>query len=284
MDTLIKWVGGKRRFLKYIKPILPKEFNNYFEPFFGSGALFFSIESPNDTYVSDWNKSLINFYHHVSTNGESLHKNIKKFLKSVEENTSKYYEVRELFNIQITNNRINSMTHAVYFFFLNKVGFNGMYRVNMEGTFNIPVGRHSSHALPELNEFLKAAELFKKSRIQAMGWVESVQRAQRGDLVYLDPPYYPSDSSKFTGYTDPAFGVANHEELVRICDELVNRGVYVVVSNSDSSEFSELMGVNDNFDSQIINTKRSINPKAVNKERFKEALFFSKNIQRGING
>ena len=271
MKPIIKWVGGKRRFLKLIKEhIAIEEINNYYEPFAGSAALFFDLEH-NGSYINDLNFDLINFYSWLKEEPTLLHNAITEMFDDYNFEGRDYYEIRERFNGR-TDGR-TSLRHAADFFFLNKAGFNGIYRVNLSGKFNVPQGSTREPFIPLLAEFVAASYLLENATLSSTDYLTVIQDAVEGDLVYLDPPYYPDDSSRFTGYTDPKFGTEQHQELANIANVLVNRGVRVIISNSASHEFQEKLG--DNFNRIDIPTRRSINPTALNKERFMETLYVS---------
>ncbi len=272
MKPLVKWVGGKRRFLNQIEKEL-KEFSkirNYYEPFFGSGALFFHLENKNST-INDLNRNLMNFYEWVKKDYNNLYKQILKLSKNSLKKEV-YYKMRETYN-----NTINEMTlnNAALFFVINKTCFNGIYRVNLNGLFNVPMGKYERIHIPSLEEFEETSKLLENTKIFSGDWRKSIEKAGKNDLIYIDPPYFPDESSKFVGYTDPKFGKIEHEIMLRILKAKIDKGTVVIMSNSYSFELEKLIKeiIGKSYKRINIPTKRSINPLAENKERFIETLY-----------
>lgn len=280
MKPLIKWVGGKRRFVKRISEELSDfEINNYYEPFAGSAALMFALEPKNKILINDLNENLINFYIQARDNYSSLYKKINKL---IDENKTKeeYYALRAKYNDSI---KVLDINNAALFFYLNKMGFNGIYRVNGSGFFNTPRGSNHNPYVPTLEEFSEASELLSRAVIEKGNWHEHIKRIVSGDLIYLDPPYYPDATSQFVGYTDPRFGVEEHVEMINKVKGWMDNGARIIISNSNSMEFYEKLKSSigeENIKYDPISTNRAINPNAKNKERFKEALYV---IEEGIN-
>lgn len=276
MKPLLKWVGGKRRFLNLIKDEI-SEYKNYYEPFAGSAALMFDLEPANKIFINDLNSNLINFYKAVKNDWEKV-VNRTRMLINEKNKKEDYYELRTKYNERVLKNSSNmtvDFEEASMFLYLNKVGFNGMYRVNSKGEFNIPKGKYKSPYIPTDEEMRDAHNLFKRAKITNGLWHESVSGASEGDLVYLDPPYYPDESSKFLGYTNPVFGEMAHDEMVRKSKELVDKGVKVLISNSASLAFEKIVEreFGESYKRINIPTKRTINPKVKNKEKFIETLY-----------
>ncbi len=296
MKTLVKWVGGKTRFLKYIsEEIKSVKFRNYFEPFAGSAAVFLDIyenDKNHKYFINDLNKNLIDFYMWIKNDDptrikNTLDKRISGYIKlSEEQKSNKYYKWREEFNNLILKENLNKkeiLEKASLFFIINKTSFNGIYRVNGSGGFNVPKGKYKTHYVPTIEQITEVKKAFCNTEITSMNWVESVKGASSGDIVYLDPPYYPDETSKFIGYTDPAFGVKEHTELVKEAKKLNDKGATIIISNSNSEQFRKLL--NNEFQIKIkeikIPTKRSINPLANDKEKFIEVLYIIKGEQNG---
>ncbi len=294
MKPIIKWVGGKSRFVKSILPKINElEFNNYYEPFLGSASIFLSVFEKGKKrkyYLRDYNQNLIDFYKWIKDTEagriyDLLSEKINHYEDLSEEDRSElYYIARQEFNnLQLKEKKLTKKeqeTKSVLFFFINKTGFNGIYRVNSVGGFNVPKGRHSSHYYPDLKEIQEIKIALEAAEIEQGDWKIGLENVSKNDLVYLDPPYYPDETSKFIGYTDPAFGVEEHKELVRIVKKMVNQnGAIVFISNSASEEFRRLLKENftmEQFYEEDIRTKRSINPLALDKERFIEKLYILK--------
>jgi len=170
---------------------------------------------------------------------------------------------------------------AAQFFFLNKVGFNGIYRVNSSGKFNVPVGSSKTIFIPSLEEFREVSHYLRNKKIvfRTGDYLDVLEDTRTGDLIYLDPPYFPDETSNFVGYTDPKFREEQHVQMLIACKKAFDKGASIVISNSNSNKFQEL--VYDFFDESrvkvhLIPTKRSINPNAENKSRFVEKLYIIK--------
>ncbi|WP_027063285.1 DNA adenine methylase [Mesoplasma seiffertii] len=275
MKPLVKWVGGKRRFIKDIDPYL-KNYKRYIEPFAGSAAVFFHL-NPQNAILNDLNKDLVNFYKNVRDNPIQLLKSIENLFE-VKTDVESYYLLRDEYN----SLKGNSLRKSAIFFYLNKVAFNGIYRVNSRGIFNVPVGKHKTYYIPTESEFLEASELLKNTKLYSISYESIMDKVNNKDLVYLDPPYFPDETSKFVGYTDPAFGKEQHYHMLTLCKNAFAKGATIIISNSRSKEFA--MALYKTFDSSFITaiqiqTNRSINPNANNKNRFVEMLYVIKKEQ-----
>ncbi len=278
VKPVIKWVGGKRRFLNEInnEVVNIDNFNNYFEPFAGSAAVMFFFEPKNEIYINDLNESLINFYIAIKKDWKKVIFKTRNLILNKYE-PQDYYEIRKKYNEMILNRseKVN-FNEASIFLYLNKVGFNGMYRVNSKGEFNIPKGKYKKPYIPTDEEMEKASRLLNKAKIHCGEWYESIKNAGKGDLIYLDPPYFPDESSKFLGYTNPKFDEKNHYQMVQISKEKVDLGATVLISNSASNKFEEIVKEifgSDKYIRKNIKTKRSINPNVIDKNKFIETLY-----------
>lgn len=300
MKPIIKWVGGKTRFLKIINEKINEfNFKNYYEPFFGSGAVFFSL-FPNDVkrnyYINDANEDLMDFYNWIKKEKpEIIYNALSDYLElfqdmSEKEKRSQYSLMKDRYNelSKYGSTKEEKEEKSKLFFIINKTSFNGIYRVNSNGYYNVPVGRHKTYNYPELDELKSMKGILKNTKIKSNDWWKILNSVNEDDLIYLDPPYYPDDTSKFIGYTDPRFGEEEHIELInKVKEYVVNKKANVIISNSNSQTFKELLFENFEKYTEIdveyieIQTRRSLNPKAEKKERFKEALYI---IRRNKNG
>lgn len=301
MKPIIKWVGGKARFLKIINEKINEfNFENYYEPFFGSGAVFFSL-FPNDVkrdyYISDANVDLMDFYNWVKKEKpEIIYSALSDYLKSFqnmseEEKRNQYSLMKDHYNklAKKCSTKKEKEEKSKLFFIINKTSFNGIYRVNSNGYYNVPVGRYKTYCYPKLDQLKSMKEILKNTKIKSGDWWEILDTVSENDLIYLDPPYYPDFTSKFIGYTDPRFGEEEHIKLInKVKEYVVNKKANVIISNSNSQVFKELLFEKFKKYNEIINveyieiqTKRSLNPRAEEKERFKEALYI---IRRNKNG
>jgi DNA adenine methylase len=230
----IKWAGGKAQLLGQLTPLLPAQFATYFEPFVGSAALYWHIYRLREkglvcfrkVFLSDRNPELINTYLVVRDDVNAL----CDHLMSHRNNHCReyYYKMRDL---DISN--LTPLERAARFIYLNKTCFNGLYRVNRSGHFNVPMGSYKNPMIFDTNTLLQASKALQGSEIAVTGFRSVLGQAKRDDFVYLDPPYVPlSKTSSFTGYTDAAFGPEEQQELAIVYQQLHIRGCKVMLSNS----------------------------------------------------
>ncbi len=228
----VKWVGGKRQLLGQFKIMnfYPPECfdptkNSYFEPFVGGGAVFFDL-LPEEGSLSDLNKELVITYNVVKNNLEKLIVSLKKH------KTDKKYFLK----IRAQDpNRLSDVAVASRFIFLNRTCFNGMYRVNSMGGFNVPFGRYSKPLICDEDNLLKVSKALQNIDIKHQDYKEVLKKAKKGDFIYFDPPYYPvSKTASFTSYTTETFLDKEQVELRDTFIELNKRGCFVMLSNSDT--------------------------------------------------
>lgn len=227
---------------------LPKNFNNYIEPFIGGGALFFFLNK-NNSIISDTNDELINLYKEVARNPKKILKKLKEY-----KNTKKYfYTVRK----EVPNNPTERACRTI---FLNRTCFNGLYRVNKKGEFNVPYADNGSTKLTDGNNLLKTSQLLKKTILLNLSYDLVLKKyAKKNDLIFLDPPYLPvSKFSDFKRYTKEQFHLEDHKKLASIYEKLHEKGCYLILTNSNSPEILKLYK---KFNIKILNTKRNINAK-----------------------
>ena len=227
---IVKWVGGKRQLIDELAENMPSSYHRYFEPFVGGGALFFSLQ-PKQAYISDKNEELINMYSVVRDNVYELlddlmnHKISKEYFLALRDidRSSRYM-------------RLSCVQRASRFIYLNKTCFNGMYRVNSRGQFNVPFGYYVNPRIVDTENLLKASILLQQAEIVHADFSHILQKVQQHDFVYFDPPYVPRNkTSNFTGYTKERFSLDMHLQLKDICDELDTKGVLFMLSNSDTA-------------------------------------------------
>lgn len=228
----VKWVGGKRQLINQFKDLEllpPKDFdfenNKYFEPFIGGGAVFFEI-LPKNSIISDMNIELIKTYQTIKDNVEKLINSLKKH-----ENNKEYFlEIRRK-----SINDLDDLSIASRFIYLNKTAFNGMFRVNSRGEYNVPYGKYSNPLVCDENNLRNVSSVLQKVEIYHRDYSEVKNFAQKGDFIYFDPPYYPlNKTSSFTSYTKDGFLESTQVELRNIFEELSGKGCYVLLSNSDT--------------------------------------------------
>lgn len=238
----LKWAGGKSRLSKQIAEFFPKEFNRYFEPFLGSGAIYFEI-SPQEGVLNDLNKYLIETYEIIRDNPNSLIKKLQQInktyhsLPSLEAKSEYYYSARTRYNKMKTK----SLDKAALFIFLNKAGYNGMYRENSRGEYNIPFGKHDKCLICDVDNLLRVSKDLGDIKFTSTDYKDALNDVKKGDLVYLDPPYIPiSKTANFTQYQKEGFSFDEQIRLKEIALELHKKGCYVVISNSSCKESKEL--------------------------------------------
>lgn len=265
----LKWVGGKSKLVDNILKFAPDKIQNYYEPFLGGGALFFSISGYDKALLNDYNKDLINTYSQVRDNSEKLLERLKdlneQYLKSPEET---YYNVRAKLDL-------DSINSAARFIFLNKAGFNGLYRVNSKGIFNVPWGKHKAPPIYNPDLIIAASKKLKQSLFTSVDFELAVKDAKAGDFVYFDPPYVPlNNTSNFTKYIKDGFSFEDQKRLVNCCFDLTNRGVIFVASNSDTDYTNNLYS---KFEIFKVNMRRSINSKGNSRGPVSEILVSNRN-------
>ena len=261
---IVKWVGGKRQLLFELLKNMPKTYNRYFEPFIGGGALFFELQ-PDHAYISDMNEELINLYSVVRNSVDELIEDLSKHEISKEY----FLEIR---NIDRTEeySKLSNVERASRFIYLNRTCFNGMYRVNSKGEFNVPFGNYKNPRIIDENNLLNCSELLKKTEIKCADFSEIIHKVQKGDFVYFDPPYVPlNETSSFTSYTKDGFDIDMQFKLRDVCDELDSMGIKFMLSNSDTKLVNELYA---NYEIKKVFASRQINANANGRGKITEVL------------
>ncbi|MBI4930397.1 MAG: Dam family site-specific DNA-(adenine-N6)-methyltransferase [Bacteroidetes bacterium] len=218
----LRWAGGKRRLLKEIENYIPEKFNDYHEPFLGGGSVFFHLSPTNKCYLSDLNKDLINTYIQIRDNVDKVitgleeYKNTKRF----------YYEVRK-------NNETGKIKQAVRFIYLNRTSFNGIYRVNRDGKYNVPYGYRKKINVVDKETLLIASERLQGVILKHQDFGKSLAKVKEGDLVFLDPPYTVAhENNGFIAYNQKIFSWQDQVRLKEVVTILERRGVYFIVTNA----------------------------------------------------
>lgn len=285
----VKWAGGKGQLLEVLKSQLPKglgtSIRKYAEPFVGGGALLFALlneYSFDEVYICDNNKELINAYSVIKSHcGELIEilTNMQNEYCSFESNEKKqcyYYEQRDRFNSLVLGNE-TCVEKAALFIFINKTCFNGLYRVNRKGGFNVPFGKHENPTICDTDNLLKISEILQNVSIKSCDYHDVLNFADENTFVYIDPPYRPLNAtSGFTSYTEDQFNDKNQIELAEMYKELSDMGVKVMLSNSDPHNVDESDNFFDdlyaNFSILRVEASRMINSKASSRGKVKELL------------
>lgn len=248
MKPIVKWAGGKTQLLRYIVPLLPKQFNRYYEPFFGGGALFFEIQ-PLKATINDYNFKLINVYNVVKNNPNELIDLLNEHQRNHKDGY--YNKVREEFNRNILNNKY-SITDAADFIYLNKMCYNGLFRVNSKGLFNVPSSRKKKCVLYDNDNVLNVSKALSKATIMSSDFEKACKRAKKGDFVFFDSPYFDT----FDSYQKNGFSIEDHKRLSVLFNKLSNKGVYCMLTNSDTEFIRQLYS---DFTIKTVEVKRMIN-------------------------
>ncbi len=269
----LKWVGGKTQLLGQFEAFFPKHFQHYYEPFVGSGAVFFHLR-PAQATLSDSNPYLIGSYKHIQAHVEEvialLHGIRARYhALSPEEQKREYYRVRTLYN----ELPAEAIEKTAFLIFLNKTGYNGLYRENARGGYNVPFGRYTNPAIFDETHLRSVSSVLQKVRLIHAQYSHVVQTAQAGDFVYFDPPYMPiSKTALFTSYTKGTFSVEQQANLASVARQLARRGVQVMLSNSNSDMMRELYH---DFFLHEVRASRMVNSKADLRGKIPELLITS---------
>lgn len=282
----IKWVGGKTQLLDEIRKLYPAQTEKYCEPFVGGGAVLFDVLSrlgPKDVLINDINGELINTYCQIKTNCGDLIDVLadlqeRYWNSSHEENKSLFLEKRERFNsLKVNGNKKDNLEKAVLFIFLNKTCFNGLFRVNSKGLFNVPFNNAKKPLLCDVENLKVCSELLQNVKMSVGNYAQCKNFIDSKTFVYIDPPYRPlTETAAFTSYNENGFGDKEQIELAQFIEEISERRAIVVTSNSDPKNVCE----NDNFFDRLykkfsikrVSASRMINSNAKKRGAINELL------------
>lgn len=252
----VKWVGGKRQIIEKIKEHAPKEFNTYFEPFVGGGAVLFELV-PEKAVINDYNSELINVYNLLASKKLNY---LYKQLKIHENNNSEeyYYAIRGMDRDKEIFDKLKDYERAARTIYLNKACFNGLYRVNSKNQFNVPFNKRKKVNTFEKDNLEAIHEYLTINNITILNgdFEDSVEKAEKGDFVYFDPPYDNLKDDSFTSYTDKGFGKDEQVRLFNCYKRLDEKGVKVMLSNHNTPFINELYK---DYTITVISAKRNIN-------------------------
>lgn len=264
-QPFVKWCGGKRQLLPELLARMPVKFNAYYEPFVGGGALFFALRARGFTgpaTIGDTNWRLVRTYRAIRDNVEA----VIGALKGKEYSEGAYYATRA----NCPDSRSDTAI-AAWMIYLNKTGFNGLYRVNKKNEFNVPFGRYTNPTICDADNLRACSAALKGSVVEGADFERTCANARRGDFVYFDPPYMPvSKTSDFTSYTADGF---TYDDQVRLRDfayVLKVRGVHVMLSNSIAAKpiYEKL----DGFKVDVVSARRNVNSKASKRGAVEELI------------
>lgn len=261
---IVKWVGGKRQLMFELLKNMPETYNRYFEPFIGGGALFFELQ-PQNGYISDMNEELINLYSVVRDDVYELIDDLNKHKVSKEY----FLKIRNLDRTE-KYNKLSDIQKASRFIYLNRTCFNGMYRVNSQGQFNVPFGNYKNPRIVDAENLINCSKLLKNAEICCADFSKILNKVKKGDFVYFDPPYVPlNETSSFTSYTKDGFDLDMQFKLRDVCDELDSKGVMFMLSNSDTKLVNELYS---NYEIKKVFASRAINANGNGRGKITEVL------------
>jgi DNA adenine methylase len=255
----VKWAGGKRQLLDKISERLPREYNNYYEPFIGGGAVLFELQ-PQNAIINDINASLINAYRIITDKPHEFIDNVKKLdLDIIDGGKEYYYSIREQYNDKLMKEEFD-VELASFFVFINKHCFNGLYRVNGKGLFNVPYNNSKNGSIDE-EAIIAASEYLNNVKIMLGDFELACEDAKKGDFLFFDSPYAPLNPSSFESYTKEGFDVESHERLAKLFDKLTKRGCYCMLTNHNTDFINELYS-NKGYKMDVVSVKRLINSDA----------------------
>lgn len=258
----LKWVGGKRGIINELKNRLPNDFENYYEAFVGGGALFFEIAPTLKTaYLSDTNIDLVITYSVIKKEPEKLIDLLK--IHQLKHSNDYYYQIRAMQHLA------DPIEIAARMIYLNKTCFNGLYRVNKRGEFNVPVGKYTNPGICQEENILACSKALQNVIIKYLDYTKT--KPQKGDFIYFDPPYHPTDETSFTAYSMLGFTEKDQSDLANYCTELHKKGVKVMISNSNTRFIRELYKSNI-FKIGIVNAPRMVNCKPGGRNSVEEVL------------
>ena len=269
IPTFVKWAGGKTQLLEQLKVFLPDHVDRYFDPFVGGGALFFFVKQhlqPQEIILLDSVAELVNSYQIIRDKVDELIDALTLHKK----NHSKeyYYRIRQTDPASLT-----AVGQAARFLYLNKTCFNGLYRVNSKGIFNVPMGRYVIPSIVRPNLLREACALLQNVRVQKRDFSTIVSEARQGDFVYFDPPYYPlSNTANFTSYTENPFLEDHQKKLCAIYRELDKKGCLLMQSNSNTDFIRSLYK---GFRLETVQARRTINSNAMKRGVISELVILN---------
>ena len=252
----VKWAGGKRQVMNEIKKYIPENYNTYYEPFVGGGAVFFEL-APKKAVLNDYNKELMNVFECIKD--EIKFEKMCNELNHHEANHSEeyYYDIRNVDRDKNKFNRIADYKRAARTIYLNNACFNGLYRVNSKNEFNVPYGKKDKVNTYEGQNLgiVHCILNFNDIELISTDFEEAVKNAKKGDFIYFDPPY-DSDTTTFNSYTDGGFGKEEQIRLFNLFEQLDKKGCYIMLSNHNTKLIRDLYK---NYNIHVIKAKRNIN-------------------------
>ena len=258
----VKWAGGKRQLITQIRERMPEKYNDYYEPFIGGGAVIFDL-LPANALINDINKALINTYRTICNEPDAFLKEVNRLDNDMWEDGKKYYyTIREHYNDKLMRSEYD-VELAALFVFINKHCFNGLYRVNGKGLFNVPYNNSRRVSVDE-DVIIATSEYLRGVTIIDGDFEQACKNAKKGDFVFIDSPYAPLNPTSFESYTKEGFDIESHKRLAKLYDELTARGCYCMLTNHNTELINELYG-NKDYKIDVVSVKRMINSDASNR-------------------
>lgn len=265
LKPFLRWAGGKTWLLKDIYKYLPEKFNNYYEPFLGGGSVYIHLKSigkiQNEAFLSDRNTDLINAYNVIKSNSTEL----IRILKDYKNEKEFYYFLRD-------QKFSNNIQKAAQFIFLNRTSFNGIYRVNLKGEYNVPYGFKSYKILFDFDNLLKLTDTFNDATFNSCDFEETLEKVQKGDLIFLDPPYTVAhENNGFIKYNQKIFAWEDQERLAEYIELIKAKGVYFILTNAVHININNLF---QNIGSKhLVNRYSVVGGKGAKREVISEYIF-----------
>lgn len=265
-EPFVKWAGGKSQLIAQYASLFPNKYKVYHEPFLGGGAVFFYLK-PHQSVLSDLNQDLIECYTVVKTQLETLLIVLRKFRGK--HGKQFFYHLRRIFN----DHKLTSVERAAAFIYLNKACYNGLYRVNRKGEFNVPFGDYKNPAIYDENNLRAVNSLLKSVKLLVVPFENVLRNTTRGDFIYLDPPYFPlTKTANFTSYTKDTFLEKEQLALAEVFRALDKRGCKVMLSNSDTPFIKNIYK---DYRIVTVAAKRAINSKGTRRGKITELVVFN---------
>lgn len=266
-STFLKWAGGKNWFVRHQLQRIPNQYNRYIDPFLGGGALLFYLEPP-DAIVSDINQELITTYIAIQNEWQAVQRNLRVHARH--HSNEYYYHVRDM-------RPRTDATIAARMIYLNRTCFNGIYRVNMQGRFNVPIGTHNNVILPT-DEFQRRSQILQNVQLNCNDFEQTIDLAQHNDLLFCDPPYAVLDEEhRFVGYTRNIFDWNDQIRLMNALIRARNRGVHIIMTNVNHERVRELYDNAGGFDIEEVSRYSSISGRREGRQNYSE-LIISANV------
>lgn len=255
----VKWAGGKRQLLEKLEARMPESYGKYYEPFIGGGALLLDVH-PQKAVINDNNEQLLNAYRQIKENSEQVIQEVC-ILDEVPCDKERYYEQRDKYNKKIAANQLDAECAALMIW-INKHCFNGLYRVNSKGAFNVPYNNKKTGLSIDIDNIRNIAEYLKKCDIEIRqgDFEEACADVKKGDFVYFDSPYVPiSETANFTDYTKDGFSLDDHKRLAVLFKKLADAGAFIMLSNHNVPLVHELYS---GYNIEEVDVRRAINSDA----------------------